>query len=340
MATRHTRATIRDVARASGVSIGAVSRIVNGDPSLKVRKETRDAVQEAIEALGYVPNAQAKALRQSRVGTLGMIAPEIYSPAFPELVRGAQQEASDRGYSLILAGLGADGENPRLARDLLQRNHVDGVLLSTGLMEETVLAEARALTAPAVLVNRYIDEAFPHVLFDDAAGAMQLVEHLTDLGHRRIAYLGALDRSLGSRRIAGLAAGLERAGLALAPDLLIETGYEREDGERAAAFLLDHPTPPTAIIATNHVVAAGVAMAARARGISIPDGLSIASFYDSPLAELLSPSLTSVRYPLHALGQQAVRMLIDLIEKRTPETVGQIIAPDGVIVRQSTGPLA
>lgn len=339
MAVRNPRATIRDVAQASGVSISAVSRILNGDPTMRVREETRDAVHNAIAALGYMPNTQAKALRQARVGTLGMIAPEIYSPAFPELVRGAQQAASGCGYSLILAGLGADGENPRLARELLQRNHVDGVLLSTGVMEEAVLAEARALTAPAVLLNRYIDESFPHVIVDDQAGAMQLMAYLTGLGHRRVAYLGALDRSLGSRRLAGFTQALDEAGLALAPEMMIETGYEREDGEQAAAGLLDRPEPPTAIIATNHVVAAGVVIAARERGIAVPGGLSVASFYDTPLAELLTPSLTSVRYPLQTLGDQAVRLLVDLIEDKAPEALGQIIPPDGVIVRHSTGPI-
>lgn len=332
------RATISDVAKAVGVSIGAVSRILNRDPSLNVREETRDAVLKMIVELGYSPNPHARSLRTARTGSLAMILPEIDSPAFAAMIQGAQKAAHDRGYSMLLGGVGPDGDDPALPARLLERNRVDGFLVSAGLREVEALAALRELGAPSVLLNRYRDDDQPHVILDDTGGVMAVVNHLTDLGHRRIGFLGSPERFLGVRRLAGYKAALDAAGIVFDPALVVDTGYFREGGDAGLAKLLRSPTPPTAVFATNHLVAAGAIAAAGRHGLSVPGDLSIASFYDGPVAELLQPQLTAVRYPLEQLGHRATDILIDLVEGRSVAETNVVIPHEAVVIRGSTAP--
>lgn len=330
------RVTIADVARATGVSPGAVSRIINNDATLNVREETKQNVMRAIAEMGYSPNPQARGLRLARSGSLAMIVPEINSPAFVPIIEGAQRAARELGYSMLIGGIGEEGEDPALAERILTSNRVDGFLISTGKNEMKQLAAAKTLQAPAVLVNRYLDDSFPHVVLDDEAGVALAVRHLADLGHRRIAFLGSTRRFLGTRRLAGYRRTLEECGLAYDKALVINSGYDREGGEAAAREVLALPDRPTAIFATNHLVAAGALRAAQDMALGVPDALSIASFYDGPVAELLTPPMTSVAYPLDRLGYESVQMLVRMITGSTIDVPGVTISPTGLVVRKST----
>lgn len=332
------RATITDVARVAGVSIGAVSRILNNDPSLAVREETRTAVRKAIAELGYSPNPYARGLRTARTGSIAMILPEINSPAFTAMIQGAQKAAQERGYSMLLGGVGTDGDDPSLPARLLRRNRVDGFLVSTGLREVESLDALRTLEAPAVLLNRYLDDTQPHVVLDDESGVAALVRHLIGLGHRRIGFLGSPKRFLGTRRVAGYRAALEEAGIAFDARLVCDAGYAREGGERSMEALLSMRQPPTAVFATNHLVAAGALIAAGRRGVAVPTELSVGSFYDGPVAELLHPSLTAVRFPLEELGFRAASMLIGLLEGEPGVKTSVVLPYQDLAVRESTGP--
>jgi DNA-binding LacI/PurR family transcriptional regulator len=330
------RITISDVATASGVSVGAVSRILNNDPTLNVREETKQTVLQAIAKLGYSPNPQARGLRMARSGSIAMIVPEINSPAFPAIIQGAQKAARELGYSMLLGGIGEEGEDPQLAARILASNRVDGFLISTGAHETEQLRAVKALKAPSVLVNRYLDELQPYVVLDDVRGAQAIVEHLIELGHKRIAYLGALRRFLGTRRLAGYKAALKGAGLRYDPRFVIESAYDRESGESGVVRLMALEDRPTAIFATNHLVAAGAMGGAQRRGLTVPDDLSVASFYDGPIAELLNPAMTSVLFPLDRLGYESVSMLAQIVAGKRPASIGITIPHDRIVVRQST----
>ena len=332
------RATITDVAKAVGISIGAVSRILNKDPSLAVREETRVAVHRTMAELGYSPNPHARGLRMARTGSLAMILPEINSPAFAAMIQGAQKAAHERGYSMLLGGVGPDADDPGLPARLLHKNRVDGFLVSSGVGEIESLAALRSLDAPAVLLNRFLDEGQPHVVLDDEGGVAALVRHLIGLGHRRIGFLGSPARFLGTRRVAGYRIALEEAGITFDAALVGDAGYSREGGERAMEALFALRRPPTAVFATNHLVAAGALIVAGRRGVTVPTDLSIGSFYDGPVAELLHPSLTAVRFPLEQLGFRAASMLIDLVEGREVAETSIVLPHEQVVVRGSTAP--
>ena len=331
------RVTIADVAKATGVSPGAISRILNNDPTLNVRDETKETVRRAIAELGYVPNPQARGLRLARSGSLAMIVPEINSPAFVAIIQGAQRAAYELGYSMLIGGIGEEGEDPNLAARILSSNRVDGFLISTGKQEARQLAAAQQLGAPVVLVNRYLNEQLPHVMLDDEAGVALAIRHLADLGHERIGFLGSTRRFLGTRRLAGFRQGLAERGLRFDKRYVVNCGYDRKGGEAGAHAVLALADRPTAIFATNHLVAAGALRVARELGLSVPGALSVASFYDGPVADLLTPAVTSVAYPLDQLGYDAVRMLVRLITGEVPAATGITIQPTGLVIRQSTG---
>jgi DNA-binding LacI/PurR family transcriptional regulator len=334
MASR--RVTISDVADVAGVSVGAVSRILNNDPTLSVREETRQQVHRTIAELGYSPNPQARGLRMARSGSIAMIVPEINSPAFAPIILGAQRAARERNYSMILGGIGEEGEDPELAARILARNRVDGFLISTGRHEKEQFAALKGLNAPSVLVNRYLDDKHPHVVLDDRNGTRAIVEHLLDLGHKRIAFLGGLRRYLGKRRLEGYRDALAAAGIAFDSKLTVESGYDREGGENGISQVLSLAKRPTAIFATNHLVAAGAMLGAQRRGLKVPDDLSVASFYDGPVAELLNPTVTAVSFPLERLGYESVSMLVDLMLGATVKCRSLVIPHERIVERKST----
>ncbi|WP_154403487.1 LacI family DNA-binding transcriptional regulator, partial [Bordetella pertussis] len=204
---------IVDVAKAANVSPAVVSRILSNDSKLVVREETRARVQQAIEELGYTPNLQARGLRLSRSNTLAMIVPELNSPVFPVIIQGAQRAAWERGYSLLVGGMGGEEEDPKVAGRLLRSNRIDGLLVTTGRHEAQMLQELATLNAPFVLVNRYLDDQHPYVELDERGAAAAITRHFIELGHRRIAFLGGLQRRVGERRVAGYADALAEAGL-------------------------------------------------------------------------------------------------------------------------------
>jgi len=331
------KVTIVEVAKAAGVSIGAVSRILSNDPKLNVRAETRESVLKVIEELGYAPNPQARSLRTARTNSFAMIVPEIDSPAFPAIIEGAQSAAHERGYSMLLGGVGEHGEDPTLADRLISKNRVDGLLISTGRREPADMPELKTLKAPSVLVNRYLNDSHPHVILDDFAGAMALTRYLIELGHKRIAFVGELNRFLGIRRVGGYKAALEAAGISYDAALTIDAGYAREGGQTGIEALLGLALPPTAVFATNNLVAAGVLLGAQRRGLNVPTDISVASFYDGPVSELLNPALTAVRYPLHQLGADSATMLIDIIEERDV-SISRVIPFETIVRRGSTAP--
>ncbi|ALM84079.1 LacI family DNA-binding transcriptional regulator [Bordetella sp. N] len=337
--TRAARTTVKivDVAKAANVSPAIVSRILSNDAKLVVRDDTRQRVQEAIEALGYTPNPQARGLRLSRSNTLAMIVPEINSPVFPVIIQGAQRAAWEHGYSLLVGGMGGEEEDPQVAGRLLRSNRIDGLLVTTGRHEEQMLQELATLNAPFVLVNRYLDEDHPYVALDERGAAAAITRHLTELGHRRIAFLGGLQRRVGERRVAGYADALAEAGLPWAPELVVEAGYYKHGGESGLRQLLALDDPPTAVLATNEIVAAGAMAVAHAEGIRIPKDMSLASFSDGMVAELLSPSLTAVRFPLERVGYEATTMLVAIVEGRSLPQTRISLPHDEVILRHSTG---
>lgn len=331
------RPNLKDVARLAAVDVSTASRVLNGSATQRVSEETRARIVEAAKALDYRPNALARGLRTSRVFALGIVVPQLDNPVFSSAIRGAETAANALGYSLLIShrdpGRAVDGEYRRLT----VAHRVDGLLVASLDEDRGLIGALEETGVPFVLMNRRIEGA-PAVALDSQEAARIGVEHLLDLGHRRIAHLaGRLEGFNGQARLAGYQAALLSRGLPVDPDLVEPAGYTVEGGKRALEALLARlaGNPPTAILAASVVSAAGALAALHEAGIGIPSDISIAAIHDAPIAAMVYPALTTVQTPTESMGARAVELLVALIRGEQPAYL-PLLAPTGLIVRRST----
>ncbi|WP_433721070.1 LacI family DNA-binding transcriptional regulator [Actinoplanes sp. CA-051413] len=322
--------TIKDVARAAGVSPSTVCRALS-TPEL-VRAETRERVQRSAAELDYSPNRAARGLITGRTGNLGLIVPDLGNPFFPGVVKGIQARAREADYAVFLADTDEDpAAEAQLVRTLAKQ--VDGIVLCSPRMSEQELRGVAALT-PVVLLNRRVGR-LPAITFDNVDGMRQAVTHLTALGHRRIAYVAGPRASWSNReRVRGL-----RLAIAAAGAELVEVGpvQPQFDGGVAAADQV-LAAGVTAVIAYNDVIALGLLSRLNARGIAVPATISVLGFDDIALSAMVHPSLTTVGLPMKSCGRAGVDLLLGLLQD--PDKYGSTRRELGtqLMVRGSTGP--
>jgi LacI family transcriptional regulator len=305
-----------DVAREVGVSLMTVSRVVNkkGD----VSEETRQRVLDAIDRLGYRPSAIARSLATRRTGTLGLVIPDVANPFFAEVARGVEHVAYAEGYNVFLCNT---DEDPRRELDILEsleEKRVDGIVLCSSRLENEHLRVVTESHEAVVLVNRRLqvdDLPTAAVLVDDIAGGRMATQHLLSGGHQAIGFLSGPSGSRSGRgRVEGYRDALREAGIVFKAGWLRACAPVAEDGRRAANALLGAHPEITGLLCYNDLVAVGALKACSARGCAVPDDLAVVGFDDIPLAELVTPALTTCRIPRHELGVRAVRLLLEQIE--------------------------
>ncbi|HEV8537045.1 MAG TPA: LacI family DNA-binding transcriptional regulator [Candidatus Limnocylindria bacterium] len=336
------RITIIDVARAASVHPSTVSRVLNDRAELSLLPETRRRVIATARRLGYRPSALARSLRLRRTFTLGMLVPDITNPFFPSIIKGVEDTAQSRGYNLVLCNTEDSSEREATYLRVLRERQVDGLLIASSFTADATIAELRAERFPFVLVNRASrggDDLA--VLPDNRAGATSAIEHLLELGHRRIALVaGPQTTTTGQERLAGAKAALRARRVRLDEDLIVVAeGFTEEIGYRAARRLLGAGEPPTAVFCANDLIALGVLRAAREVRIDVPSDLSIVGFNDIPNAGLFDPPLTTVHVPQEEMGVRAATVLIAQLEG---ESVGarRLQLEVELVVRGSTAPPA
>lgn len=332
--------TIDDVARLAKVHKATVSRALNAETSEMVHGATAERVREAARELGYVPNAMARALRVNVSMTIGIVVPDLMNPIFPPIVRGIEAVLQPRGYTVLVANTDGQASVEAAALDSLIRRRVDGFILATGrLDDEKTLAAAHADGIHAVMVNREAAAGvpYPSVSGDNTAGVALSLEHLTDLGHRRIVYLAGpqnysttRSRALAFESLVRRRPGLDTSIVEVG-ELTAEAGSFTMDGVLASMRPL-----PTAVIAGNDLVALGVLRSLRRFGLRCPEDISVVGFNDMTFAEDFCPPLTTVHLPLADIGAEAARMLLASIEDGGPR-LSAVELPVTLVVRQSTG---
>lgn len=330
--------TIRDVAKAAEVSVATVSRVFNR-PGL-VTAALRARVHDAAERLGYLADGAARALASGRSRAIGAIVPTLDNPVFAICIDALQQRLDAHGFVLLVASAGYDAaRETREVRLLLERG-IDGLMLVGAEHPPAVwsLLARRAPRVPAVVTwtSSADDVPVPCIGFDNAAAARRIVDHLLELGHRRIAMVAGptAGNDRAAARVAGVREALAAAGLALAPPYLSARPYTVPDGHAAAVALLSLPEPPSAIVCGNDHLALGVLAGARALGLVVPRDLSITGFDDLDFAAYAEPPLTTVRVPAAEMGQRAAEYLATAATG-TPPPIGTVLeAP--VMLRGST----
>jgi len=333
------RPTINDVARAAGVSKGAVSFAFNNREGLA--PETRARIVATARELGWTPSPRARALSVSRALAVGLVIarpPETLraDPFFPSFIAGLETELSRHGYALLLLVVPEHEGEEQSYRRLSDEGRVDGVFVTDLYVDDPRPALLAELGLPAVIVGPGLPEAYwPSVGVDDGPGVAAAVEHLLSHGHTRIAHVAGPQAMVhGRSRRRAWAETLRNAGLPEGP--WVEADFSAEGGGRATRELLDLAEPPTAIVYANDMMAiAGLAVAA-SRGVEVPGRLSVTGYEDTELAAHVQPSLTTVCADVIGWGRAAARRLLDLVDQR-PSPEVQLPAPR-LVVRASTGP--
>jgi DNA-binding LacI/PurR family transcriptional regulator len=324
------RVTIKDVARAAGVSPSTVCRALS-TPDL-VKAETRERVVRAAGELRYEPNRAARGLITGRTGNIGLIVPDLANPFFPSVVKGIQARAREADYAVFLAD---SDEDPAVEASLVRvlSKQVDGLILCSPRMTEVDLRSV-AVEAPMIMLNRRVTR-IPAVTFDNLGGMRQAVAHLTALGHRRIAWVGGPRGSWSGRdRIRAL-----RTVTAAARVELVEVGnvLPRFAGGVAAADLV-LAAGVTAVIAYNDVVALGLLSRFNAREVGVPDRLSVIGIDGIAISEMVHPPLTTIALDTELSGRAGVDLLLHLLANPEQAKSTRRELETHLMVRGSTGP--
>ena len=332
------RATVRDVAAETGVSIATVSRVLNDHAS--VSPETRELVRLAVERLGeHAPGPRAGRSRTT-TGAIYVRCPYLLTDYFGLIVSSIAETLELHGKQLVLNAGEASQESPSLA-GLPNRPGISGAIMILPPEPSGQLVELRSRRFPFVVVDPR--EPMPRdivaVSAAHFAGARKLTRHLVELGHRRIGVVAGPENWLASiDRLAGHTSAMADVGVLPSPTLIRSAQATVEAGYRAAQQLLDLEERPTALVCFNDKAAVGALTAAGERGLRVPYDLSIAGFDDIDLATATNPMLTTVRQPLQEMGRMAVTLLIRLLERHRLEALHVELATE-LIVRESTGPV-
>jgi LacI family transcriptional regulator len=333
------RPTIREVAARAGVSHQTVSRVINGRE--EVAPDTRRRVRAAIRELQYVPSPLARGLMGSRTHSLGMVTADVTDHFFAEAIAGAELETRRRGYYLIVASVEGEAEDELAYLRLMLERRVEGLIVARPQVPLTLeQLPPAAERVPLVSIGSPEVSGFVAVDVDNRSGGFEATSLLLAHGHRAIATItGPSEWPSARERLEGYRSALREAGayderlVEAAPDWGLESGQE------ALARLLSRAAGFTAVFAHSDLLALGAIRELRARGLSVPDDMSVVGYDDIPVAGFVDPPLTTVRQPMREVGALAAKLLLDHISGDGPTPVGgRVHLPTRVVERGSVGP--
>lgn len=329
-------ATMDDVARAAQVSVSTVSHVING--TRKVHAETTQKVEQAIAALGYIPNSLARSLARSATATIGVAIPALSNHYFAETVQAIDAECAKHGLMMMLTDTHDDPQQELRVIQSLHQRRVDGILLAAASGPEgPTLQYLKANQIPTVLVDRLHGQDFDQVGVENVESTAAMVAHLLGHGHRRIGFLsGAPSSSTSNERLQGYQLALQRAGLAY-DETLVACGHSSiQPAQLATQQLLNLPQAPSAIMASNNLMVIGAMHTLRDRHIQVPRDLALVGYDDFDWAAFFNPRLTVVRQPLEQQGSLAVQLLMQRIQNPQAPYAVHRLTPE-LMIRDSCG---
>jgi len=328
---------IRDVAKLAGVAPITVSRVVNGADS--VTEDTRQRVQHAIDQLHYVPNTLARSLRSRQSHTIALIVSDITNPFWTTVARGVEDTAAENDYRTILCNTDENPAKETTYLNLLVERRVDGVIIAPTTRDKQQLAMLKQLQVPCVLIDRRVAGfKADRVYGDSRTGARLLIDHLIELGHRRIALInGPRTISSAQDRADGYRESLLAHGLAVEASLIFQGDFKQESGQRLTQQALACDPRPTAIFAANNFIALGVLQALHDAGLRVPEDMALACIDDLPYLAAIDPFLTVAAQPAYEMGEAAARLLVERLTTNRTGKVREVVLPPQLIVRRSCG---
>lgn len=329
---------IKDVAARAEVHPSTVSRVMNPATRSMVSEPVAERITRIAEEMGYASSPLASGLRTGKSFTIGVIIPDLSNPVFPPVVRGIERTLGAGGYIAILADSDNNQKSERAIFESMKSRRIDGLILATAHLEDPVVMDCIEEQLPVVLVNRTIDtHDVAAVINNDELGIRLAVSHLTELGHRKIAFLGGpQNTSTGRDRYTAFLKLAQDGYFDLDPELRVNCpAFATKAGRQSMLEILDRRRPFTAVVTSNDLLALGCYDALQERGLSCPGDVSVTGFNDMPFVDRLSPPLTTLHIQHDELGVQAADLL--LAEIRDPDTPRSTIRLDPeLVIRGST----
>jgi DNA-binding LacI/PurR family transcriptional regulator len=334
--------TIKDVAKVANVAPSTVSRVIANSP--RISEKTKERVREVMDQLGYHPNFIARSLASQSTRAIGLVMPSstdvvFQNPFFPTVLSGLSEGAHSKQYALHMTTGKTEDEIFDGVVAMVQGGRVDGVVLLYSKVEDRVIAYLRERDFPFVVIGKPFkdDENISYVDNDNFKAGKEVTEHLIQLGHDRIGFIGGnLDLVVTVERLLGYEKALRNSGISLVDEYIVNDEFLRESGQDAVKVLLSLEKPPTAMVVADDLMALGVLNKLDELGITVPDDISIVSFNNVLIAEMARPPLTSVDINIFDLGYQATKSLIQKIEN-PGEPIKRIIVPFKIVPRFSCG---
>ena len=325
------RVTIKDIAKAASVDPSTVTRALQG--SRRVKPTTRDKITELANKMGYVPNMAARTLVNRSSGLIGVVIPDMTNPFFADLGRGIEDEAAKHDLRILINDTRGIEEAERQAVQLFLELKVDGLLVPMARCPQNYYDDLNA-AVPVVHVNR--DDAAHHVDCDRIGGSISVMNHLLELGHRKIGFVRGSAPPGTEPKMSAYRQALTDASIEYDPQHIFTFDGTLDSSRRIAERLLELEEKPTAVFAWNDVNAIALIHALRERGVRVPRDISIVGHDDIQLAGHIDPPLTTVAWPMYELGQQSVRYLYSLGQSESPSRP-PVLTPK-LIIRESTAP--
>ncbi|MFP1726184.1 HTH-type transcriptional regulator GalR [Lonsdalea quercina] len=331
-------ATIKDVARLAGVSVATVSRVINDSPKASVA--SREAVTQAMVALRYHPNANARALAQQSAETMGLVVADVSDPFFGTMVKAVEQVAQSARKFLLIGNGYHNAEQEKQAIEQLIRHRCSGLVVHAKMIADDELAILMDHIPHMVLINRVL-KGYEHrcIALDDRQGAFLSTQHLIQSGHRRIGFLCSNHPiSDSTDRLQGYKEALAKHQITYDERLVARSTPDEAGGEMAMTILLSRGGDMTAVACYNDSMAAGALSVLDDNGIAVPQAMSLVGFDDVLIARYLRPRLTTIHYPVSAMAVQAAELALSLFEGRQPTESTHLFHPTLVRRQSVTGP--
>ena len=329
--------TIVEVAKRARASTGTVSNVLRG--TVRVSPALRERVEAAIRELDFHPNEIARSLKVNQTYMLGMVLPDITNPFYPEVIRGAEDRALERGFLLVAANTDEQIDREQHIVSALRSRRVDGILLvptrgnSVDHIRRTMKSGIPVVCLDRVPTGLKVDA----VMLDNVRGAQDCVRHLVRSGYRSIAMItGSLELGVARERLRGYEEGLREAGIEVSKDLILEGDFREGSGYRLTKDLLLRADRPSAILVSNGVMALGVLQAFEELGVRCPEDVALATFDDLAGDRAFHPRLTVISQPGYEIGARGVTLLMDRIEGKLTKKSSVIRIAPALIVRDST----
>lgn len=331
------RLKLEDIGRLAGVSRSTVSRVVNGEQS--VRPEVRSRVEDVIRRTGYAPNAAARSLVSNRTGVIGLVIPSrVHSlfedPYFARLIQGVTLASNQAGTTLSLFLFQSEAEERQIYPRVVESGYLDGVILTATRMGDPLTERMSTRGMPLVMVGRPDLDGVSFVDVDNRDGGVQAARHLVDLGYERVGMIGApTNTTAGQDRLDGFAAGLAASGRTLEPHRRVDSDFSEFGGHQAMKSLLGRDID--AVFVASDMMAAGALRAIREHGLDVPTDIGLVGFDGFALSQHNTPALTTIRQPVAETAGRAVEMLVELIAGDRTSPASEVL-PVELIVGSTT----